>query len=618
MKRTLITLMTIFLFCVSSVARESAPTKSYSAFEQRITTWLKGIQPTSQPDGAKQKTIDYPNFNYRIYGYFSKGILTEGQYVYIYDTANDLRPIIEGKVSYWGEQLKVKGIKYDYTESEVSKTYGTFYLSNTADNQFIYKHKKADYLNIIDVTIDFYSGKYLECPTIVQVSNEPHIAVDGKTGGRGYEFFSAPLTPSSITKIGYNNPYELLTTVNNGAYMSWTNGHSFSGTVKPEITDKGTINFVTLYGEKTGYTEGYQTIKVYEKLGLLYMELTDNPANRQIKNEIVEISEASNIPENSLWDIRYFYDNMKHITWEYRNGDLYTGEAVCQTIPSEDGKSYSISTTITNGEFKYANGDSFIGNLSGETFYGTPIDGTTKFKDGSTEVGNWLAEYSLTNQQYSSLSSYRYPSTIRDSAIVYRTNNLYDSHINAAKKAEYDREYSLAKKHYLAAKEIKPEAEKFDEIIKDLDQKIKKEEYRRMLIKKYGITIGDKLAEGIIEIGMTKDMVVDALGYDDIVLHSYRISNSMDWNDNVIEIWEYDSSKAKQYMDKEMEESAALLNLYLSLASSMGFDYKSEISKSVTYKYMKFKNNRLVEVKDSSIYDDIDRSSGSLYNSFWF
>lgn len=129
-----------------------------------------------------------------------------------------------------------------------------------------------------------------------------------------------------------------------------------------------------------------------------------------------------------------------------------------------------------------------------------------------------------------------------------------------------------------------------------------------MLIKKYGITIGDKLAEGIIEIGMTKDMVVDALGYDDIVLHSYCISNSMDWNDNAIEIWEYDPSKAKQYMDKEMGESAALLNLYLGLASSMGFDYKSEISKNVTYKYMKFKNNRLVEVKDSSIYDDIDRT----------
>lgn len=70
---------------------------------------------------------------------------------------------------------------------------------------------------------------------------------------------------------------------------------------------------------------------------------------------------------------------------------------------------------------------------------------------------------------------------------------------------------------------------------------------------------------------MTKDMVVEALGYDDIVLHSYRISNSMDWNDNAIEIW-------KQYMDKEMGESAALLNLYLGLASSMGFDYKSAIS----------------------------------------
>ena len=137
-----------------------------------------------------------------------------------------------------------------------------------------------------------------------------------------------------------------------------------------------------------------------------------------------------------------------------------------------------------------------------------------------------------------------------------------------------------------------------------------------MLIKKYGITIGDKLAEGIIEIGMTKDMVVDALGYDDIVLHSYRISNSMEWQ--CYRDLGIDPSKAKQYMDKEMGESAALLNLYLGLASSMGFDYKSEISKNMTYKYMKFKNNRLVEVKDSSIYDDIDRSSGSLYNSFWF
>lgn len=57
----------------------------------------------------------------------------------------------------------------------------------------------------------------------------------------------------------------------------------------------------------------------------------------------------------------------------------------------------------------------------------------------------------------------------------------------------------------------------------------------------------------------------------------YYTLNSMDWNDNAIEIWEYDPSKAKQYMDKEMGESAALLNLYLGLASSMGFDYKSEI-----------------------------------------
>lgn len=137
------------------------------------------------------------------------------------------------------------------------------------------------------------------------------------------------------------------------------------------------------------------------------------------------------------------------------------------------------------------------------------------------------------------------------------------------------------------------------------------------MIAKYGSTYGPKIAEGIVEIGMTKAMVTDAFGTDDVLLYAYRVSSSTDWNDNRIEIWEYDFDMAKRYMDKEMGEDAAAFNLLMGLSSALGYNMRAEVSKIIKYKYLRFKNDRLIELKDSSFYDDIDSATDNLNNSLW-
>lgn len=74
---------------------------------------------------------------------------------------------------------------------------------------------------------------------------------------------------------------------------------------------------------------------------------------------------------------------------------------------------------------------------------------------------------------------------------------------------------------------------------------------------------------------------------------------------------------AKRYMDKEMGEDAAAFNLLMGLSSALGYNMRAEASKIVKYKYLRFKNDRLIELKDSSFYDDIDSATDNLNNSLW-
>lgn len=303
--------------------------------------------------------------------------------------------------------------------------------------------------------------------------------------------------------------------------------------------------------------------------------------------------------------------------WELPGGNTFVGNANYVITPTENGEGENISETITNGKFTYSNGDSFVGDMSKEFTCGFPIAGTTYFKDGTKAEGNWLSEYRFTEDQWAKLSSFRFPTEARDQAIVFKNDQDYNKYMTAAKKAEQGKHYEEAKSYYLAAKKIKPDAEKWDDIINGLDKQIRFEARRQRMIAKYGSTYGPKIAEGTVEIGMTKAMVTDAFSTDDVLLHAYRVSTSTDWNDNKIETWEYDYDMAKRYMDKEMGDDAAALNLLLGLGSALGYNFRAEVSKIVKYKYLRFKNDKLIELKDSSFYDDIDNATDNLNNSLW-
>lgn len=608
MKKTL-SVFFYMLCCLSGLAQTS-----FEQLKDQADKWLKmEIVADPIPKGAKTKTIDFSNNHYYISGFFSKGILTEGQIVDFYDTKATPKIILEGKVSYVGDRLLVKGIKYDYLEKGVCCTYGSFYVSNNSDSLFIYKPKKAQELKIVETIVYYYSGYYLECPTIVSLIN-PSIAVDGKTGGLGYTEFSAPLESSIITSKGFENLQELLLSTNNNAIIEWDDGVVYNGDISPRIDKEGVIHFVLLAGEMSGFTTGHKSIKVYSlhEGHSLCMERIDDPYDTKLKNEAIVIYDKSIIDQDSYWNWHSYLDNVGEVHLEFRNGDSYIGQALIDEDLSDEGELLSYSYTLTTGVYRYVNGDSFEGDLSKDPFYGIPVSGITRFKDGTTKTNNWIIDYQLSEAQYSKLSQLHFPTAIRAAADGY----LYDSYYYAAIQAENEGKYSVAKQYYSAARSIKPNKEKWEEIIARIDKKIKEEEYRQMMIAQYGPVLGNKIMNGIVELGMSKTMVIDAFSTNDVLLHAYRVSQSTDWSGNKIEIWEYDFDKAKRYMDSVMG-SAGISDLLFGLGSTLlGVNVRAEISNVVKYKYLRFKNDKLVEIRDNSYYDDVDNAMDSFNRLF--
>lgn len=416
----------------------------FGIVKEQADTWLNKVSTADpMPKGADLKTIDYPQGHYCITGYYLKGQLAEGQIVEVFDTESNPKTILKGKVSYVAERPKVTGTKYDYTEEGPCYTYGSFFISNTPDKVMSYKPKKSQDLTISDSEISYYFGYYLECPTVVSVVS-PYIVVDGKTGGRGYTELYAPLESSALSRIGYNNIFDLLLSTGKGASMTWENGFykEFKGTVLPKKTDKGSILFLHLVGEKTGFQSGAKSERVFEEGKSLCMELNDNPDNNLLKSETIVVPDKNLIAQDSYWDMRSFLENMGEVRWIYRNGDSFVGQATFTETKPEDEQSSSFSISITSGTYKYSNGDYYVGNVRDSGWGHLFLDGTTYFKDKTQKEGDWIAQYSLTDYQWKELADALNPSDFRDKAEQYSLLNnirsrVYDGYTkNPAERIE--------------------------------------------------------------------------------------------------------------------------------------------------------------------------------------
>lgn len=588
----------------------------YSNIKAQADDWYRSVTSSDASyNQGKHKTIEFTEYGYCIVGSFAKGQLCEGQIAEFYDTSLAMPELLlSGMVHYIANRTTIHGFMNVNSEYGTCSIYGTFIVSNTPDRHMTCKVKNGGQLSITCSEAEYYMGYIHNCPTAVKIKGEPAIAVYAPGFNHSYNDYYAPLKEQHIIDYGYSDLTSLLLSSGNNARVHWQQGQytDFKGKVIPEINADKTLNFILLEGEKSSSSNANESIRVYEDAGKLCMEIYHAPTS-QVKKEVIIVKDKLLIDKHSYWDIKKFLSNMSEIQWSLRNGDSYIGNASFEVNTSNNDQSETITERLTTGVYRYANGDYFEGDLSKGYYCGFPIYGTMYFKDGSSTDGGWLKEYNLTESQCEHLCTKRFPSDVRNSAKVFYNDNLYLNSMEEAKKAKEEMRYEEAKEHYLVAKNLRPDAEAWDEIIDEIDKLIEENSFRKEMIEKYGDYYGPMIAEGNIEIGMSKSMVNDAFSTDPVLPLIYKISNTKDSANNVHEIWEYDYNQFEKYLKENAGVEEFAYNILNKLGSSFGLDLRTEFDRVVKYRHLDFKNDVLVDlkVKQTSELDD------QLHDAMW-
>lgn len=395
-------LISVFLICIClSVYSQN----EFADIQAEVNSWDSSIEYASVITNKTPKFIDFTTHHYSISGILAKGILCEGTTVKFYDTAS-LVPylLLEGRVSYQTGRLIVFGTRYIKTLTGTNKIHGTFCVYNLDDFTMNYKPKKAGTLRIKNLEASYLEGFYLECPVIVRMNEKSSVYVDGKTGGRGYSFLSAEIPSITLNNDDSFDVYKLLLQAKDDVKMCWENGVVFEGSVKPTIREDSAIVFQPVYGRKTGMTSGPKKITVSRENGNIVYTQENNDDNKLLSKETMYVRDDGSLSEMDYWNIRKIYEKCHLAHWTYRNGNYFEG-SVKSTITAD-----GVSSTATNGVFKYPNGDRFEGDVSSKTNGPFFIDGTTYFIDGTTSKGNWLDKFKLSNSQWEKVYKCKNPS----------------------------------------------------------------------------------------------------------------------------------------------------------------------------------------------------------------
>lgn len=389
--------------------------EDYFKLRNEIYEWMSSTSKDQKISADKYpKAIEYPEYGYSIVGYFKKGVLQDSTSVVICGSGKSFK--LSGVVT---GTTYVKGVK---EEADGVCTYGIFKVSNFQDGSVTGKVKKAGDLKISEEEIQYYKGYYNDCPAILSV-RQNCIAVDGKTGGRNFIGLHCPVKKSDITSIGYRNLKELLLTVSGGCRIEYDGGYKFSGKLQPILQENGYVAFRHLEGEKTNTPDGYAEESVRRDGKFVKMLRIYKPDNKVVSEELTV--PTSLISDENLWNTKMYYQNAKEICYKYKDGSIYSGKFEVDIVDSADGKMSSITVKSTEGTYTFGNGDVFMGNVSGLYYGGTPIDGVTKFVDGTYVRGNWLLKYDLTRSQLDSLALKKNPTEIRKQAEKYQFSNTY-------------------------------------------------------------------------------------------------------------------------------------------------------------------------------------------------
>lgn len=571
------------------------------------------------PKKAKHKVIDCSKKGYIIEGLLYKGTLVQNQVLTI--KSHDGNIILYGRYSSVNGKNTITGRhQYKIGDKTVS-AYGTFVFSNAPDGQFVLKRRKAKELSVQDVDIIAYSGYYQSYPAVLCKSQEKddigdywlHIAGEAF----GVKEFAVKAPKKDIFEKGYEDIYSLLLSDFEDAMILYQTDE-FKGSVKcADVMGSGCISFTPLEGEKRSLINN--EIVSINKIGSQYaMNVTSPRDDKSVSEKIFFLPDNFVIELDSLWNMDYFIGNSEKIQVKYNSGDRYAGDFCL----NKDGVS------MTEGLYAYKNGDKFVGDMVAEQNHGIPVAGKTIFNDGTVKYENWINEYGFDENQLNAIISSVYKRIPSEVKMRLDNKKQYDYQIDAAAIDIDKGNYDSAQSHYnIAANNIVLPEQKWelDELRRQLDFKITarqraiEAENRRKkiqsIVNKYGCSYG--LAAAMynkeIRLGMTKEMVKDMLGED---IDFYRVSTWNDWGDKV-EAWEYDYKYGinKRQMrtlndgiknnDKEAFVSAMVIG---ALGESLG----GIMSMATEYKYFKFTNSVLVELRDRSDYDDMNNAFDDL------
>lgn len=571
------------------------------------------------PKRAKHKIIDCSKKGYIIEGLLHKDTLVQNQVLTI--KSHDGNIILYGRYSSVNGKNTITGRhQYKIGDKTVS-VYGTFAFSNTSDGQFVLKRRKAKELSVQDVDIIAYSGYYQSYPAVLCKSQEKddigdywlHIAGDAF----GVKEFAVKAPKKDIFEKGYEDIYSLLLSDFEDAMILYQTDE-FKGSVKcADVMGSGCISFTPLEGEKRSLINN--EIVSINKIGSQYaMNVTSPRDDKSVSEKIFFLPDNFVIELDSLWNMDYFIGNSEKIQIKYNSGDRYAGDFCL----NKDGVS------MTEGLYAYKNGDKFVGDMVAEQNHGIPVAGKTIFNDGTVKYGNWINEYGFDENQLNAIISSVYKRIPSEVKMRLDNKKQYDYQIDAAAIDIDKGNYDSAQSHYnIAANNIVLPEQKWelDELRRQLDFKITarqraiEAENRRKkiqsIVNKYGCSYG--LAAAMynkeIRLGMTKEMVKDMLGED---IDFYRVSTWNDWGDKV-EAWEYDYKYGinKRQMrtlndgiknnDKEAFVSAMVIG-------ALGESLDGIMSMATEYKYFKFTNSVLVELRDRSDYDDMNNAFDDL------
>lgn len=395
---------------------------NFADIQGEVATWYQNIIFPTAIKSKNPKSIDFHTHHYSIYGIIDKGRLSEGTIAKFYDTSA-LAPqlLLEGKVNYVGGRMVIEGVRYLKTPTDTNKLYGTFYVYNMDDFTMNYKPKKAGSLKIIRDNILYLEGSYSDRKAIIRITDVNTIYLDRKKEGSSFSFLSAEIPNIFINDDDSFDIHQILLQANDGVTICWEDGTMFKGRVKPTPAE-GSICFISLDGQRTSPA---QRITLSHENGNIVFSQDYNDAEKLLSNETLLIKDDGTISEEDYWKLEKLLEHCYLTKWTYRNGNYFEGSIKVAIKHNEGSCALTIQKTITNGVFKYPNGDRFEGDvtqpLGPSPFF---VGGITYFKDGSKETGNWLKKFKLTVNQRDSVLNCSNPSDARELArqLVYRNN----------------------------------------------------------------------------------------------------------------------------------------------------------------------------------------------------